>query len=387
MMTRKQGMPVSTLARWFKKRLLFPSRYGSVFRQRGALFESLEERLVLSAAFDVTGLTALRNDPVYSSIDGSGVGIAILDSGVYAQNPDLKSNVVAYYNAVEGAVPASIDASSVSSATDQEGHGTHVSGIAASSNPDIGVAYKAHLIDVKVIPDSGESQIGGDPLLRGLQFVGQFADQFNIKVVNMSLGEADQSGGLNLNTVPNADDISREIQDLESLGITVVSAAGNSYANDPVPGESYPAVVSTISVASTWADSGSGYDFNVVAWGSNYDSYAAFEQSAAADRFSATSQRSTLSNQVAAPGVDIYSTWNDSSSGSGGGNLLYNTLSGTSMASPFVAGVVALMQDAAYTFGGQYLTDTTQIRQIIQQTADVIVDSNVSDNGRVPLVN
>ncbi|MFI5378015.1 MAG: S8 family serine peptidase [Tepidisphaerales bacterium] len=349
--------------------------------------EILEERLVLSAAFDVTGLTALRNDPTYSSIDGSGVGIAILDSGVYAQNPDLQSNVVAYYNAVENNVPASIDSSSVASASDHEGHGTHVSGIAASSNPDIGVAYKAQLIDVKVIPDSGESQIGGDPLLRGLQFVAQYADQFNIKVVNMSLGEADQSGGLNLNSVPNADDISREIQDLEGLGITVVSAAGNSYANDPVPGESYPAVVSTIAVSSTWADNGPGYNFNIVAWGSAYDNYAAFEQSAAADRFSATSQRSTLGNEVAAPGVDIYSTWNNSSAGSAGGNLLYNTLSGTSMAAPFVSGVVALIQDAAHTFGGRYITDPTQVRQIIQQTADVIVDSNVPDNGRVPLVN
>ena len=349
--------------------------------------EDLERRLVLSAAFDVTGLTALRNDPVYSSIDGSGVGVAVLDSGVYARNPDLSANVVAYYNAVENAVPGSIDSSSVAGASDTVGHGTHVSGIAASSNPDVGVAYKAQLVDVKVIPDGGESQLGGDPLLRGLEFVAQYADEFNIKVVNLSLGEADQNGGLNLNSVPNPDDVARAIQELESLGITVVAAAGNSYANDPAPGESYPAVVSTISVASTWADSGAGYDFNVVAWGTPYDSFAAFENSAAADRFSATSQRSTLSNQVAAPGVDIFSTWNNSSSDGAGGNLLYNTLSGTSMAAPFVSGEVALIQDAAMTFGGRYITDVTEVRQIIQQTSDVVVDSNVEDNGRVPLVN
>jgi hypothetical protein len=107
-----------------------------------------------------------------------------------------------------------------------------------------------------VIADSGESQLGGDPLLRGLEFVEDFASQFNIKVVNMSLGESTSSGGVNDNTIPPSDDISQEIQTLEKMGITVVAAAGNSYANDPVPGESYPAVVSTISVANVWADSG-----------------------------------------------------------------------------------------------------------------------------------
>lgn len=354
---------------------------------RSRIFEALEARLVLSAAFDVTGLTKLRNDANYSDITGSGVGIAVLDSGIYASNPDLQSNVKAFYNAVENAVPTSIDSSSVSSAFDNEGHGTHVAGIAASSNPSIGVAYQANVISVKVIADSGESSLGGDPLLRGLQFVAKFADQFNIKVVNMSLGEVSSSGGVNENSVPSADDISAEIKVLEGLGITVVTASGNSYANDPEPGASYPAVVSSLSVASTWADSGPTYDFSTVAWGSSNDSYAAYENSATADIFSATSQRSTLPNQVAAPGVNIFSTWNNSSTDNSGSSLLYNTLSGTSMATPFVSGLVALIQQAAYTYGGAYLTDVSQIVSIVENTSDKIVDSSISTNGRVRLVN
>jgi subtilisin family serine protease len=349
--------------------------------------EPLDRRVLLSAAFDVTHLTDLRNDSTYSQIDGSGVAVAVLDTGIFATNPSLRSNVVAFYNAVTTAVPTTSSSDSVSDAFDNEGHGTHVAGTAAASDPEVGVAYASDIVSIHVLPDAGERQLGGDPLLRGLQFVARFADQYNIKVVNMSLGQSDASGGVNENIPTTADDISRAIDHLEALGITVVSASGNSYANDPTPGASYPAVVSTIGVASTWSDDGDDHEFNTVSWGASTDNFAAFERSAAPDRFSATSQRSTLANQVAAPGVDIFSTWNNSSAGDDGSDLLHNTLSGTSMASPFVSGLVALMQDAAFTFGGRYITDVNQVLSIIQQTADVIVDSNVSDNGRVPLEN
>jgi subtilisin family serine protease len=354
---------------------------------RARILEVLELRLLMSASFDITGLTKLRQDSSYSNITGSGVGIAVLDTGIYAANPDLKSNVVAFYNAVENAIPTTISSSSVASAVDNDGHGSHVAGIAASSNPSIGVAYQASIISVKVIPDSGESTLGGDPLLRGLQFVAKFADQLNIKVVNMSLGESTSSGGVNENTVPAADDISAEIKVLEGLGITVVAASGNSYANDPVPGASYPAVVSTLSVANTWADSGPGYDFSAISYGSSSDSWGAIESSSTADIFSATSQRSTLPNQVAAPGMNILSTWNDSSNGNTGTSLLYNTISGTSMAAPFVSGLVALIQQAAFTYGGAYFSNVDEVRSIIENTSDKIVDSNITTNGRVKIVN
>jgi subtilisin family serine protease len=350
--------------------------------------EPLELRLLFSTtihndSFDVTDLTALRADAAYSSITGAGVGIAVLDTGVDIQNPDLTGQVVAYYNAVEDPIPTA--APGTTGAVDNDGHGTNVSGIAASANPDIGVAYGAHLVDVKVIADSGETQLSGDPLLRGLEFVAEYASTYNIKVVNMSLGEATDSGGINDNTVPAADDISTEIGVLESMGITVVAAAGNSYANDPAPGESYPAVVSTISVASAWSDTGSGYDFDSYAYGTPEDSWAAVETSAEPDQFSATSQRSTLGNQVVAPGVNVTSDWNGSSTGDSGGDLQYNTISGTSMATPFVSGLVALMQQAAYTYGGRYITDPQEVLSIIRETSDVIGDPNVAGDGRVPI--
>ena len=355
---------------------------------RRAPVETLEARTLFAAAvhntsFDVTGLTTLRDTAAYAGITGSGIGVAVLDSGVDAANPDLTGQVVSYYNAVENAVPTT--APTATGAADADGHGTHVSGTAASGDPDIGVAYAAHLVDVKVIADDNETQLSGDPLLRGLQFVAAYADAYNIKVVNMSLGEASSNGGINDDAIPASDDISRQIALLESMGITVVTAAGNSYANDPTTGEGYPAVVSTIAAGSTWSDAGTGYDFDTYAYGTAYDSYAATESSAAVDRFSATSQRSTLGNMLVAPGVDVYSDWNGSSTDNSGSDLLHNTLSGTSMATPFISGTVALMQQAAFTYGGRYITSPDQVLNILRATADQITDSNVADNGRVQI--
>ncbi|MDB5293110.1 MAG: hypothetical protein JWL69_4351 [Phycisphaerales bacterium] len=344
------------------------------------LIELLESRVFLSAAFDITGLTALRQNAAFSQITGSGVGIAVLDTGVFAKNPDLQSNVVAFYNAVSQPLSTPVDTNVQQDAFDHDGHGSHVSGIAASSNPAIGVAYGAKLVDIRVIADSGEAQLGGDPVLRGLEWVAQHYQQFNIKVVNMSLGEP----GINDNTVSAADMQNAEaveIRTLQNLGIAVVTASGNSYANDPVPGASFPAVVSTISVANTWATSGQSSDFGVPFGGSG-DQYYAIDYSATPDSFASTSQRSTLANQLAAPGEDIFSTWNGTQDSSNGTDVLHNTLSGTSMASPFVAGVVALMQNAAKTFGGRYISDTSEILKILQDTADTVVDSNNPNNAR-----
>ena len=333
--------------------------------------ETMESRVLFSAAFDITSLTAMRNDPTFSSITGQGIGIAILDTGVYAQNPDLKANVKAFYNAVQNPVNAPFDTNFLTDSVDNEGHGSHVSGIAASSNPSIGVAYNASLYDVKVLPDTalGETEQAGDALHNGLRWVLANATKFNIKVVNMSLGFE-----TNINSAPALDIYGQDIQALQNIGVTVIAASGNGYANYAAPGEDILAAQATIGVANTWPDNGAGhYNFTGI-YGSGQ--FGAFETSATPDTLQATSQRSSLFNQVAAPGTGIYSTWNSPTQ-------LHNTISGTSMASPFVAGVTALMQQAAQKFGGQYLAPQT-ILQILRNTADVIQDPvNVSTNGRV----
>lgn len=323
--------------------------------------EALEGRCLLSAAFDVVGLTALRADPVYAGVDGSNIGVAVIDTGVFSAHPDLAPNFAAWYDAVRR----------ISSNTpfDPNGHGSHVAGTAAGRNPEIGVATQARLVGIRGLPDDNEPQPGFDPVLESLRWVINNYQTYNIRVVNMSLGSPS-----NLNGNLPSSQYQPFFAELERLGVTIVAASGNSYANYAAPGSATPGAYSTLTVANTWEDDGRGDRFGGLSGGYG-DRYFAFEQEAAADRFAATSQRSTLGNQVAAPGSTIYSSWN------GDQGKYYNTISGTSMASPLVAGMVALMQDAAFTYGGIYLSPA-QVRQIIRETADDVVDYDVSTNGR-----
>ncbi len=349
-------MPRSQRHRWIGTR-----SHRSSVKDQAIRLERLENRTLLSAAFDVVGITALRADTAYSGVDGSNIGVAVIDTGLYSTHPDLAPNFAAWYDAVRR--------TSSNAPFDPNGHGSHVAGTAAARNPEIGVATQARLIGIRGLPDDNEAQPSHDTVLESLRWVINNYQTYNIRVINMSLGSPS-----NLNGNLPSSQYQPFFAELERLGITIVSASGNSYANYAAPGSATPGAYSTLTVANTWEDDGRGDRFGGLSGGYG-DRYFAYEQDAAADRFAATSQRSTLGNQVAAPGSTIYSSWN------GDQGKLYNTISGTSMASPLVAGMVALMQDAAFTYGGVYLSPA-QVRQIIRASADDITDANVSTNGR-----
>lgn len=332
---------------------------------RVAAMETLEWRRLLSSAFAVTGLTQLRNDPTYAGIDGSGITVAVLDTGVFGNHPDLVGNFRGYVDTVLAPAQTATFVTNPAASRDRDGHGTHVAGTVASTNPAIGVANAAKFIGVRVLLDAGERLPRHDPLLEGLQWVLNNHQQHNIRVVNMSLGIRN-----NL-TSPVNNEVSRLMATLERVGITLVTANGNSYADFRAAGVSFPAVNSTLAVVSTWEDAGIGDPLPYSTGGG--DNAVAIDFQPSADLISAYSQRANLPNQIAAPGTTIYSTWN------GAGGRMYNTIPGTSMASPFIAGVVALMQDAAQTFGGTYLTPAT-VASILRETGDTIVDSPTSVN-------
>ena len=277
-----------------------------------------------------------------STSNGSGIGVAIVDTGIDLAHRDLDPAVQSF-TAVG------------TSCQDDNGHGTHVSGIVAALNNTVdvvGVAPNAKLYCVKVLDLLGT---GSDSaVMAGLDWV---FDNYSlvvppIRVVNMSLG---RPGSLDDNPALRA-----SIQRLYNAGIVVVVAAGNdsnSQVNQEVPA-TYPEV---FAVGSTTALAGNNNCFLVQGriladTASFFTTDGEFDPST---RIGVTisvpgEDRENISFACSVSSVGILSTR------LGGGTT---RLSGTSMASPHVAGIVARMMQSG-------VAGPENIRGIIRAGAD-----------------
>ncbi|MGH9002766.1 MAG: S8 family serine peptidase, partial [Acidimicrobiia bacterium] len=214
--------------------------------------------------------------------------------------------------------------------TDKHGHGSHVAGTVgakADGNGVVGVSPGAPLYAVKVFGTLGTGALSD--VICGLDWVAANAAAKNIKVVNMSLGGEgvdDKSCG-----VESEDPFHEAVCRVVAQGVTVVVAAGNSKV-DLV--ESVPAAYDEVLTVTAMAD------FDGLAGGTGLATGCSTKD---VDDTAADFSNFTLpdapdaAHVVAAPGVCVNSTWND------GG---YEVISGTSMASPHVAGLVARCIDA-----------------------------------------
>ena len=269
--------------------------------------------------------------------NGSGVGVAVLDTGVDLAHADLAGTVDAF-NGFGGP-----------SCQDDQGHGTHVTGIIAARNNSVdvvGVAPNAQIYCVKVLDNAGS---GSDAtVMAGLEWVldHHASSVPNIKVVNMSLGRP--------GSVDDNPDLHDLMISLETAGITVVVAAGNNAsldASEQIPA-GYPEVVA---VASTTAQAGS----NLCRFLSSpiaADTASYFTSDGVSVTVSAPGEeKEDVARSCLITSVGILSTR------LGGGTT---RMSGTSMASPHVAGIVAryYQQDPLYTVG--------DIRQFLESDAD-----------------
>ena len=246
--------------------------------------------------------------------EASTTNVAVIDSGIDLSHTDL--NAVNGKNCISGG-----------NARDDNGHGTHVAGTIGAKNNGagvVGVAPGTKLYAVKVVNAQGS---GTDAqVICGIDWVTANAAALGIKVANMSLGGPGADDANCGNT--NGDALHRAICNSVAAGVTYVVAAGNSsedFAGD-VPA-SYNEVLTVTAMA----------DFDGVSGGAGTPSCADgyFEEDDAAASFSnfTTDGSADVAHTVAGPGVCVLSTWP--------GNK-YQTISGTSMASPHVAGVVAL---------------------------------------------
>jgi subtilisin family serine protease len=217
---------------------------------------------------------------------------------------------------------------------DGNGHGTHVAGtIGAVANTSgvVGVAPGVPIYSVRVLNNAGSGSWSS--VVCGIDWVTSNATRLNIKVANMSLGgSGSDDGNCGLS---NGDALHKAICNSVAAGVTYVVAAGNDGRNLAgfVPA-AYDEVLAVTAVA----------DFNGQPGGGAAATCRTGVDDTPAD-FSnfAGIGTSDANHTIAAPGVCIRSTWK------GGG---YQTISGTSMASPHTAGAAALCIAAGTCAGG-----------------------------------
>lgn len=261
-----------------------------------------------------TGISRMAVDQKVPALASGGNGdsvnyaglaqVAIVDTGIDDTHPDL--NVV-------GGVNCARNAGCVAGLPgDGNGHGTHVSGtVAARDNGSgvIGVAPGADLYAVKVLDNRGSGYFSW--IIAGLDYVSANNGTWGIDALNMSLGGTGGCGGTALQSAINS---------LVSANVAVVVAAGNSNAD--ASGYIPASCANTVTVGAL----------------SDSDGLPGGLGGSPSCRAEGDDVRASFSNygsvvDIAAPGVCILSTWPN------GG---YNTISGTSMATPHVTGAFAL---------------------------------------------
>ncbi len=252
------------------------------------------DRDIIVKAVDSSANSQILADQVWPlGYNGSGVRLAILDTGIDTSHPEFANRIVGCKTEVSG----------TASCEDDNGHGTHVAGIAGAQGLDShakGVAPSVLLMSDKVLNKDGTGPIS--QVIAGIEW----AVANKASIISMSLGTSPLDGG---GARPNCDNeiptFTEAINNATAAGVIVVAAAGNSGTS----GLGAPACISSV-IAVGAVDS--------------KDILAGFSSVGAAMK----------DHGVVAPGAGIYSTWFN------GG---YHTLQGTSMATPMVSGTIALM--------------------------------------------
>lgn len=224
------------------------------------------------------GLKDVGAESAWAKTKGKGIKVAVLDTGIDPDHKDLQPNLKAYADFT----------GSTYGVEDMQGHGSHCAGIIAGVDNGvgiIGVAPEVELYAGKVLGDNGSGSY--DSIIKGIQW----AMSQQVDVISMSLGSP----------TAGPEQLHQVIQQAHAQGIIMIAATGNE--NGEV---CYPAAYDEVIAVSAIDQNNNRASF------SNYG----------------------IQNEIAAPGVNIVSTYK---------NGTYARLSGTSMATPLVAGATALI--------------------------------------------
>lgn len=234
------------------------------------------------------------------------VKVGVIDSGIKADHPDLKDNVDCELS--KSFVEGTDDSDALE---DVFGHGTHVAGIiGAVGNNSIGVSgtcWNVDLVSLKVLDDNGVCGNSNDKISGVINAI-NYAKANNINILNFSIALV----------VPKSKAFEETINNYPGL---FVCAAGNELFNIDTAGQKrriYPSIYTSDNIVSVAASNSNDKIWYV-------------------EKFQQGSNYGIVSVDLAAPGADIYSTYTAE-------NKAYTNMSGTSMATPYVTGVAALIQ-------------------------------------------
>ena len=245
---------------------------------------------------------------------GKGIGIAILDTGISPINDFLypKNRIIAFKDFINGKT----------NPYDDNGHGTHVSGIAGGNGVNSngkykGIAIDCNFIGVKVLNKEGKGN--ASDVLAGLQWIVDNKEKYNIKIINLSIGT---------NNTSSNDPLVKAVENLWDNGIIVTIAAGNDGPKKFTI--SSPAISKKVITVGASDD-----NITTTVWGNTLINFSG----------RGPTLECVVKPDVLAPGVNIISCLSNNISKQSNQiiNKNYFALSGTSMSTPIVSGAIALL--------------------------------------------
>jgi hypothetical protein len=294
---------------------------------------SLEDQLdqIEQTLYSAHGTTGLNSVVSNYGFTGIGQTVAVIDSGIAYDHFALGGGFGSNYKVVGGWDFTGENDANPYDDGPSGSHGTHVAGIVGgTSGNDKGVAPGVDLVALRVFDDAGSGYFSW--VENALRWVINNRTTFEnpITAINLSLGVS----SWNSNTIPAWSTLEDEFASLKAAGVFIAVSAGNGYATFNAPGLSYPAASPHVVPVMSVTDSGA---------------------------LASYSQRDTRA--IAAPGSAIRSTvpdYNSSSSTKNNGITDdYANFSGTSMASPYIAGASVLIRQAMEFAGYTSITQDT----------------------------